>query len=72
MNRLRFERLERGWSQHKVGVIARVNQSTLAQIELGNLKPSPAVLARLASVFRVPPSALLEPVAIADTEDASA
>lgn len=69
MLRLRFERLERGWSQEEVGTAARVHQTTLALIEKGRLKPTPAVLSRLASVFNIaPPDALLAPVTIAEPE----
>lgn len=66
MTRLRFERLERGLSQQKVGIVARVHQPTLALIENGRLRPSAAVLARLSALFDVPADALLETVVLAE------
>lgn len=69
MIRLRFERLQRGLSQQTVGVLARVHQPTLALIENERMKPSPAVLARLSSVFNVPADALLKPVTLAESEE---
>lgn len=62
MNRLKFERTNKRLSQTHVAHVAHIPQPTLSQIELGRLVPTPEELQRLAAVFGLTPSELLEPV----------
>lgn len=64
MNRLKYERVMRGLSQEFLGIAAHVDQSALAQIELGHYYPGRKVLGRLAAVLGVPADELLKTVSI--------
>lgn len=68
MNRLKYERVFQGLSQEALGLAARIDQSELAQIELGRYRAGPRVLGRLAAVLGVPADELLKTVAIAKPE----
>ena len=68
LNRLKYERLRRGLSQETLGIAARVDQSTIAQMELGRYFPTAIVLDRLARVLDVPGDQLLKPVEIIKPE----
>jgi transcriptional regulator with XRE-family HTH domain len=65
---LKYERIRRGLAQESVGIAARIDQSALAQIELGHYIPGPRVLGRLAAVLGVPSHVLLEEVEIVQPE----
>jgi transcriptional regulator with XRE-family HTH domain len=62
VTRLQFERTNQRLSQAHVAHVAHIPQPTLSQIELGRLVPTPEELQRLAAVFGLTPSELLEPV----------
>ena len=71
MLRLKYERQQRGMLQSTLGVVARIQQQRIAQIENGKLTPSANQLARLAAVLRVPPDQLLQPVEVLSVEAAA-
>lgn len=60
--RLKFERLQRGWSQDTLGVLARLSHSTISLIENGRYIPTPRELERLAAHLAVAPASLLQPI----------
>ena len=64
MNRLKYERVRRGLSQTSLGIAARVDQSAIAQIELGTYYPGREILGRLAAALGVPADGLLKTVSI--------
>jgi len=61
-NRLRAERLRRGWTQTDLGARAHLATSDVSRIETGRFIPYPEQLRRLARVLQLPAGALLEEV----------
>lgn len=59
MNRLKAERLRRGWTQTALGYHARVTPSEISRIETGRLRPSPSQSTRLARALKLAPATLL-------------
>jgi transcriptional regulator with XRE-family HTH domain len=66
VNRLKFERTQRGLSQEAVAKLAHVQQTIVSLIEVGRLIPTTAQRDRLAAVLSVPPELLLTPVRIVE------
>ena len=64
MLRLKFERTNRGISQHRLARAAALVQPAISLIENGRLLPTTDQLRRLAVVFSVAPSELLKDVAV--------
>jgi transcriptional regulator with XRE-family HTH domain len=64
VNRLKYERVLGRLSQTSLGIAARVDQSAIAQMELGSYYPGRQVLERLAVVLGVPADELLKTVSI--------
>lgn len=52
-NRLRTERLARGWSQEQLGAAAGIAQPNISEYETGAAFPMPETIDRLAAVFEV-------------------
>jgi transcriptional regulator with XRE-family HTH domain len=68
--RIRFERLQRGWTQTDVAIRAHVMQQEVSLIEQGRLIPRPNQLERLGRAFGIPSASLLKPVSIAEVDEA--
>jgi transcriptional regulator with XRE-family HTH domain len=70
---LRDYRRKRGWSQDALGVLVGKPQPTISRYEHGLLRPSDAMLARLAAVLGVSLAyVLLQPVVLHDEERGAA
>lgn len=62
--RLKFERINRGITQQRLALAARLPQPVVSLIETGTLNPTPRQLEALAAALRVaPPTLLLQDVA---------
>ena len=48
---IRYERIERSWSQEYVGQMVEVDASTIQKIETGQRKPSHEVMLKLLDLF---------------------
>lgn len=59
---LAWYRLSRGWSQKELAARMGTSQSYIARLEAGDIDPQVSTLVRLASVFGVATTALLEAV----------
>jgi transcriptional regulator with XRE-family HTH domain len=59
MNRLKAERLKRGWTQQTLAHYAQMQSSDISRIECGWAKPYPNQAARLAVVLGIPSDELL-------------
>lgn len=57
---LTWYRLNNGWSQKELATRMGTSQSYIARLETGAIDPQVSTLMRLAAVFEVAPSALLE------------
>lgn len=65
--RIKFERLNRGWSLLAASKRLGITDSTLCLIERQRLVPTDAMLRRLAEAYGVtPPAALLQDVGVRD------
>jgi transcriptional regulator with XRE-family HTH domain len=62
--RIKYERLERRWSQAQLAAVARLTQPAVALVENGRLIPTPDQRERLARALDVPTEVLLQPVEI--------
>ena len=60
MIRLKVERTRRGWSQTKLGALARLAASEISRMENGFLLPYPRQARRLARVLGIPADKLLD------------
>jgi transcriptional regulator with XRE-family HTH domain len=63
---LKLRRLQKGWNQTDVARLARLTQQEISLIEQGRLIPRPHELVRLAQIFGVAPSEILEQVPAPD------
>jgi transcriptional regulator with XRE-family HTH domain len=61
INKLRQERVRRGWSQQTLGYRARVGASEISRFEHGRAIPYPVQAKRLAKVLGLRPDELLQP-----------
>lgn len=58
--RIRDLRLQRGWSQERLGEAADLDRRTISMVELGNLSPSLDSLIRITTALQIPLRALFE------------
>jgi ribosome-binding protein aMBF1 (putative translation factor) len=61
--RLSYYRLRNGWSQKELAGRMGTSQSYIARLEAGDIDPQVSTLKRLAAVFDVQPSVLLDALA---------
>lgn len=59
---LSYYRLRNGWSQKELAGRMCTSQSYIARLEAGDIDPQVSTLTRLAAVFDVQPSVLLEAI----------
>ena len=70
MNRLKFERIKRGWSQTTLAYLAKLPQPVICLIETGRQNPTAAELDALGHAFGIaPPSVLLKEVTVVDPDE---
>ncbi|MEO6081281.1 MAG: helix-turn-helix transcriptional regulator [Steroidobacteraceae bacterium] len=64
---LSYYRLRNGWSQKELAARMGTSQSYIARLEAGDIDPQVSTLKRLAAVFDVQPSVLLDALHIGAT-----
>jgi transcriptional regulator with XRE-family HTH domain len=62
MKRIKFLRIERGWSQKDLGRATQINTSVICNIERGRTVPRPDELDRLGRALNCPPDRLFDHV----------
>ena len=68
MLRIKYERIRIGLSCTATALLVGLHQPTYTLIENGRLLPTPTQLARLAALFKIPISELLQPVVLLNDE----
>ncbi len=66
MLRMKWERLNRGWSQEHISRVARIASSDVSKIERGVLRPYPRQVQRLEKMFGLRSEELLQEVHLVD------
>ena len=70
MNRLKFERIKRGWTQTTLAYLAKLPQPVICLIETGRQNPTTDELDALGRALGISPaSVLLKPVTVRDPEE---
>jgi len=73
LQRLRFERARRGWTQAALARAAGLSQPLVCLIESGRYDPTPDELTTLADALGIqPPQVLLKEIIVVDPEEVGA